>query len=87
MEGAGLIETERLLNVQELSEIIRLSVGTIHHWVSAGKIPVVRFGSRVLFRPDEVAALIQKHSCSAVGTAAKGTKKPEADLFRDGAGK
>jgi len=61
--------TDRLLTVTELSEVIRLSVGTIRHWVAGGKIPVVRFGSRVLFRPEEIEAWIAEHSDKPVGKA------------------
>jgi excisionase family DNA binding protein len=77
---------ERLLTVKELSEVIRLSVGTIQHWVARGKIPVVRFGSRVLFRPEDIAAWIGEHSSRPVGKA----KAPavfddgEEELFDEG---
>ncbi|GHV11356.1 hypothetical protein FACS189491_02450 [Spirochaetia bacterium] len=91
MELEGLARTEKLLTVKELAGFIRLSTGTIRHWVASGKIPVVRFGSRVLFSPVVIDGWVKQHFCPEAGaawTARKpGTKKRdvhEADLFSGG---
>ncbi|GHV03911.1 hypothetical protein FACS189485_08150 [Spirochaetia bacterium] len=72
MESNGITGIEKLMTVKELAEITRLAVGTINHWVAEGRVPVVRFGSRVLFRPSEIYVWIKEHYCPATKTAAKG---------------
>ncbi|GHV25409.1 hypothetical protein AGMMS4952_03050 [Spirochaetia bacterium] len=57
---------ETLLTVKELAGFTRLSVGTIQHWVAQGKIPVVRFGSRVLFSPRVIGGWVQEHFCAGI---------------------
>jgi excisionase family DNA binding protein len=92
MENEGLTAgTEKLITVKELAGFIRLSVGTIHHWVTAGKIPVVRFGSRVLFSPAVIDGWVKLHFCpeaAAAWVARKPVTKDrkaaqEADLFSE----
>jgi excisionase family DNA binding protein len=39
---------DRLLTIREVSEITQLSVGSLYHLVSAGRIPVVRLSRRCL---------------------------------------
>jgi excisionase family DNA binding protein len=57
---------EKLLSIQEVSEITGLSVGTLYHWVSQQRIPVVRFSSRCIkFRVSDVEAWL---SAKAVAT-------------------
>jgi len=46
---------EGLLTIREVSELTNLSVGTLYHWISEGRIPVVRFSKRcVRFRKSDI---------------------------------
>jgi excisionase family DNA binding protein len=70
------------LTVNEVAGFTRLSVGTIQHWVAQGKIPVVRFGSRVLFSPRVIGGWVQEHFCAETAgewtARIPGAKKTEA---------
>jgi excisionase family DNA binding protein len=53
---------EALLTVNEVSEILKVKVSTLRHWTAAGKIPVVRQGGLVRFRPSEIQKWIESNS-------------------------
>jgi excisionase family DNA binding protein len=49
-----------LINIRELSELIGLNCGTIYHFVSQGRIPVVRISSRCIrFRLADIEAWLE----------------------------
>jgi excisionase family DNA binding protein len=51
---------ERLLTIQEVSELTGLAVGTIYHFVSQRRIPVVRLSKRCIrFRYSDLLDWIQ----------------------------
>jgi excisionase family DNA binding protein len=51
---------ERLLRIQEVSELTGLSVGTLYHFVSAKKIPVVRLSRRCIrFRLSDLQVWLE----------------------------
>jgi excisionase family DNA binding protein len=53
---------DRLLTINEVAEMTGLSVGTLYHWVSEKRIPVVRFSSRcVRFRRSDIEKWIGTH--------------------------
>ena len=37
-----------VIDIRELSALLGISVGTLYHWVSQGRIPCVRFSQRCL---------------------------------------
>jgi len=39
---------DRLLTIREVAELTGLSVGTLYHFVSQGRLPVVRFSRRCI---------------------------------------
>ena len=52
---------EKLLTVIELSERLRISPGTIYHWLSEGRLPCIRFSARcVRFRESDVEKMLNK---------------------------
>jgi excisionase family DNA binding protein len=52
-----------LLTIDELAEMTGLSIGTLYHWVSQRRIPVVRFSSRcVRFSRTAIEAWIATHN-------------------------
>jgi excisionase family DNA binding protein len=52
-----------LLNVAEVSELTGITVGTLYHWVSQGRIPCIRLSSRCLrFRLQDIENWIEGFS-------------------------
>lgn len=49
---------EPLLDVPTAAKILGLSIDTIRLWVSKRRIEFVKLGSRVMFRPESIRALI-----------------------------
>lgn len=60
----------RLLTADELAEVIGVSVGTIAEWAKAGRIPAIRFSTRVQrFDLDEVIDAIKCQQRREAGDA------------------
>jgi excisionase family DNA binding protein len=54
---------ERLLTVNELAKLLNISSGTVYHWISEDRLPVVRFSKRcVRFRESDVQLLLDSLS-------------------------
>lgn len=50
-----------LLTIREVSAMTRISVGTLYHWVSERRIPVVRLSARCIrFRLTDLEEWIQE---------------------------
>lgn len=56
---------EKLLNIVEVSSVLRVSNSTIRSWIFQQKIPVVRIGRRVLFRKQDVEKITEDGYCPA----------------------
>lgn len=56
-----LASVEKLLTVNEVIEITRLSRSKLHQEVRAGELRAVKFGRRTLFRAQDVQAYIDRH--------------------------
>jgi len=51
---------DRLLTVSELAKLLNISSGTLYHWLSEDRLPVVRFSKRcVRFRERDVESLLE----------------------------
>lgn len=68
---------EKLLTVKELAELLRVNPGSVYHWISAGRLPVVRFSARcVRFRESEVTKLLDElQSVANQGEGRKSTTR------------
>jgi len=42
------VAEKMLLDIREVSELTGLSVSTLYHWVSQGRIPVIRLSRRCI---------------------------------------
>jgi excisionase family DNA binding protein len=52
---------ERLLTVVELAERLRVSPGTVYHWLSANRLTCIRFSARcVRFRESQIEEMLNK---------------------------
>jgi excisionase family DNA binding protein len=45
---------ERLLDVEEAAELLRLAPATLRNWVSQRKIGFIKLGGKVLFRQSDL---------------------------------
>lgn len=52
---------ERLLNISEVAEILRISPSTLREWVFMRKIPFIKVGRRVVFDPKDIQEFIRKN--------------------------
>jgi excisionase family DNA binding protein len=58
---------ERLLRIQEVSELTGLAVGTLYHFVSAKNIPVVRLSRRCIrFRFSDLQVWFEERTQETV---------------------
>lgn len=53
---------ENLLTVKDLAERWQVSPEWIYDAVAAGRIPSVRLGRQVRFRPDDMDAYLDRHT-------------------------
>jgi excisionase family DNA binding protein len=56
---------EKLLSVKEIFEIIPVKEVTLRRYVSQHKVEHVKFGRRVLFRPETIENLIASKTVKA----------------------
>ena len=67
--------TENLLTVQEVAEHLRLHPVTVYKWVKKGRIPSIRLGYCVRFRPSDIRELEEKGYVPAFRTGRKSAAK------------
>ena len=53
-------EVTRLMDLQELADLWRVSPHTVRSWVRKGRLQPVRICRRLLFHPDEIARFLQE---------------------------
>jgi excisionase family DNA binding protein len=64
------MEHKELLTIEEVAELTGFSVGTLYHWVSQGRIPVVRLSARCIrFRRSDIDEWLEQHFVPASGGA------------------
>jgi excisionase family DNA binding protein len=57
----GRDQMDKLLTVAELAERLRVSPGTIYHWLSDDRITCVRFSARcVRFRESDIEKMLEQ---------------------------
>jgi excisionase family DNA binding protein len=58
--SSQLLSADRLLTIDEVAELTGLAVGTLYHFVSQKRIPVVRLSKRCIrFRQSDLSDWIQ----------------------------
>ena len=64
---------EKLLTVTELATILNVAPGSVYHWISQNRLPVVRFSKRcVRFRESDVKRLLDDLvACKNANTVTK----------------
>jgi len=54
---------EKLLDIDELSQILGVKKSTVYNWISQNKIPHIKIGKRILkFRAKDIEAWIEAKS-------------------------
>lgn len=56
---------ERLLNVKQAGEKLSISVHTVRAWVKERRLPHVRLGRRIAFRPEALEAFVKTNTIEA----------------------
>jgi len=57
------LRKDRLLKVEDVAELLQMSVGTIYHLVSEKRIPCVKLSARcVRFRSKDLSEWIERQS-------------------------
>ena len=75
------MEEKKLLTIQDVARITGLSVGTLYHWVSQKRIPVVRLSSRcVRFRYTDIEQWLAEKVVPPQNTKGSVTGKREKRL-------
>jgi excisionase family DNA binding protein len=55
------MDRKELLTIQEVAELTGFSVGTLYHWISERRIPVVRISARcVRFRRSDIDSWLEQ---------------------------
>jgi excisionase family DNA binding protein len=62
----------KLYTKADVARFMGLSERTIHRWIKAGVLPVVRFGRQVRIKQSDVVTLIQQHQEGGEQATAKG---------------
>lgn len=57
-----LLERKSLMTIEEVAEVLRVSVSTVKKKAATGEIPCVKIGSRRLFRPEDIHRYILAHT-------------------------
>jgi excisionase family DNA binding protein len=58
--SSPFLSSDRLLTIDEVAELTGLAIGTLYHFVSEKRIPVVRLSKRCIrFRQSDLAHWIQ----------------------------
>ena len=70
---------QRLLSVNELSELIGLRPSTIFKYTSTGVLPHVKIGTRCLFDPARIKEWVEAHSVEPVGSKRRRREKAGAE--------
>lgn len=58
-------KTERMLGIKEASELLGLSTKTLYSWVYRKRIPYVKVGTLVKFKPSVIDRYIRDHTIDA----------------------
>ncbi len=59
------METERLITLDEVSELMQVSVPTVRRWIKAGKLPATKPGGVYRVRGRDFEEFVEKHTGKA----------------------
>ena len=53
---------KNLLTVQEVAEMLKISVSTLYRWVNKREIPFVKLGGKLRFNEGEIKTFVLQNS-------------------------
>ncbi len=56
---------KNLLTIQEVAEMLKISVSTLYRWVNKREIPFVKLGGKLRFNEDEIKTFVLRNSFNA----------------------
>jgi len=56
----------RLLNIKEAAVYLRISVGTLYHWICRRKIDYIKQGRKIWFDREDIDKWVRNHRVKAV---------------------
>jgi excisionase family DNA binding protein len=74
------MDTEKLLTVPEVAEILQVSPSTVYRRIKSGELPCIKLGHRqVRIKPEDLEAYIEAHR--VVGKQAE--SQPEGEKWQN----
>ena len=58
----GTDRMDKLLSVEDVAELLGISIHSVYAWASKGRLPVVKIGTRTMFSPGEIARWVAENS-------------------------
>ena len=55
---------EKLMTPDEVAELLRLKKSTVYAYVLRKKIPYLKIGTKLLFKPSAIAAWVEAQNCT-----------------------
>jgi excisionase family DNA binding protein len=77
---------EKLLSVDDVADLLGLARCTVYAWASRRRLPALKIGARLMFRPSEIQKWIDgqpRPEGSAARASANSTASLADDLVRD----
>ena len=56
---------EKLLDISEVSDIIGVQINTLYSWIHQKRIPYIKIGRLVKFKPSDIDAWLKEKSIHA----------------------
>jgi len=53
---------EKLLSVGDVAALLGVSVHTVYAWSARGRLPIVKVGTRTMFKPEEIRRWVAERS-------------------------
>lgn len=75
---------EKLLDVEEVAALLGVSRFTIYSWAAKRRLPAIKVGSRLMFRPSEIQRWVDRRSQPVGGESASDVRADAGDPSRDG---
>ncbi len=68
-QTSGAIQLQTLIPPNQAAQTLGITIGTLQVWRSTGRynLRFVKVGGRVMYRPEDIQAFIEKHTMDHTG--------------------